>query len=221
MPTKNRWYTRDFTRYDSRAFTAKRMKVTCASPLQLLKLCCNFQEVQGSSTFSTAQNLNWIPVEYRLCEKTVKMAVCANILFTRLSGDLTVTDRDKNRQCKWKSSKNVLPKIRTFSNAPHSRMLEFLATRVFWCYVFRRSVTVKSPYNRLVFPRQILKCDEIVRVEIAASLYLWEVRMTVLPSFTMPVIMFHKNRRAFGSIPVVGSSWDANETKRCQLMVEF
>lgn len=35
--------------------------------------------------------------------------------------------------------------------------------------------------------------------------------MTVLPSLTMPVMMFHKNRRAFGSIPVVGSSCGSNE----------
>ena len=38
------------------------------------------------------------------------------------------------------------------------------------------------------------------------TVYLWEVKMTVRPSFTRLVITFHKNRRAFGSIPVVGSS---------------
>jgi len=36
---------------------------------------------------------------------------------------------------------------------------------------------------------------------------LWEVNTTERPSFTMSIIQFHRKRLAFGSIPVVGSSW--------------
>lgn len=36
--------------------------------------------------------------------------------------------------------------------------------------------------------------------------HLCEVKMIVRPSLTMSEMTFHKNRLAFGSIPVVGSS---------------
>jgi len=36
---------------------------------------------------------------------------------------------------------------------------------------------------------------------------LWEVSTTERPSFTMSIMQFHRKRLAFGSIPVVGSSW--------------
>lgn len=35
---------------------------------------------------------------------------------------------------------------------------------------------------------------------------LWDVRTTALPSLMMPMIVFHSMRRAWGSMPVVGSS---------------
>ena len=36
---------------------------------------------------------------------------------------------------------------------------------------------------------------------------LCEVNTTERPSFTMSMMQFHRNRLAFGSMPVVGSSW--------------
>lgn len=57
---------------------------------------------------------------------------------------------------------------------------------------------------------------------------LWEVRTTALPSLMMPMIVFHSMRRAWGSMPVVGSScgeaegrgpgWEPASPSSCTLL---
>lgn len=57
---------------------------------------------------------------------------------------------------------------------------------------------------------------------------LWEVRTTALPSLMMPMMVFHSMRRAWGSMPVVGSScreaegrgpgWEPASPSSCTLL---
>jgi len=47
----------------------------------------------------------------------------------------------------------------------------------------------------------------MIRIQEERRLNLWDVSTTERPSFTMSMMQFHRNRLAFGSIPVVGSSW--------------